>query len=77
MVQINKRFIINYFYLFPPCSHFYQKFLIMTHLGGSGDINKNPGPKRDFPQTVSIDHWNLKSLVTYNFTKSIQKAKCL
>ena len=35
----------------------------------SGDIEKNLGPKKDFSQMFSIDHWNLNSLVTNNFTK--------
>ena len=35
----------------------------------SGDIEKNPGPKKDFSQTFSICHWNLNSLVAHNFTK--------
>ena len=34
-----------------------------------GDIEKNPGPKKDFSQTFSIGHCNLNSLVAYNFTK--------
>ena len=35
----------------------------------SGDIEKNPGPKKDFSQMFSIGHWNLNSLVARNFTK--------
>ena len=35
----------------------------------SGDLEKNPGPKKDFFQTFSIDQWNLNSLVAHNFTK--------
>ena len=35
----------------------------------SRDIEKNPGPKKDFSQTFSIGHWNLNSLVAHNFTK--------
>ena len=39
----------------------------MMHL--SGNIEKNPGPKKDFSHTFSIGHWNLNSLVAHNFTK--------
>ena len=35
----------------------------------SGDIEKNPGPLKDFSQTFSIGHWNLNSLAAHNFTK--------
>ena len=35
----------------------------------SGDIEKNPGLKKDFSQTFSIGHWNLNNLVAHNFTK--------
>ena len=35
----------------------------------SGDIEKNPGPLKDFSQTFSIGHWNLNSLSAHNFTK--------
>ena len=35
----------------------------------SGDIEKNPGPLKDFSQTFFIGHWNLNSLAAHNFTK--------
>ena len=35
----------------------------------SGDTEKNSGPKEDLSQTISIDRWNLNSLVAHNFTK--------
>ena len=35
----------------------------------SGDIEKNPVPKKNFRQIFSIGHWNLNSLVAHNFTK--------
>ena len=37
----------------------------------SGDIEKNPGPLKDFSQTFSIGHWNLNSLGAHNFTKVV------
>ena len=42
-------------------------FLRLMHL--SGDIEKNPGPLKDFSQKFSIGHWNLNSLAAHNFTK--------
>ena len=42
-------------------------FLRLMHL--SGDIEKYPGPLKDFSQKFSIGHWNLNSLAAHNFTK--------
>ena len=35
----------------------------------SGDIEKNPGPKKSLSQMFSIGRWNLNSIVAYNSTK--------
>ena len=35
----------------------------------SGDIEKNPDPKKNFSQKFSIGNWNLNCLVAHNFTK--------
>ena len=35
----------------------------------SSYIEKNPGPEKDFSQTISIGHWNLNSFDADNFTK--------
>ena len=35
----------------------------------SGDIEKNPGPKKGLSQMFSIGRWNLNSIVAYNSTK--------
>ena len=35
----------------------------------SGDVELNPGPKPNTDETFSICHWNLKSLLTYNYNK--------
>ena len=37
----------------------------------SGEVEVNPGPKRNFCQSQSflISHWNLKSLITLSFAK--------
>ena len=69
MVHINKKFLRSCFYLFSSCSYLYHIWLFPRLMHLSGDIEKNPGPKKDFSQTFSIDHWNLNSLVAHNFTK--------
>ena len=35
----------------------------------SGDIEKNPGPKLNSSQKLSICHWNLTSIAAHNFVK--------
>ena len=35
----------------------------------SGDVELNPGPKPNTDETFSICHWNLNSLLTYNYNK--------
>ena len=35
----------------------------------SGDIEENPGPKRNSSQKLSICHWNLNSIAAHNFIK--------
>ena len=68
-VQINEKSLISCFYLFLPCSSLYRLWLFLRLIHLSSDIEKNPGPKKDFYQTFSIGHWNLNSLVAHNFTK--------
>ena len=53
-VQINKKFLISCFYLFSSCSYLFYIWLFprLKHL--IEDIEKNPGPKKDFFQTFSI-----------------------
>ena len=43
----------------------YRIFLILL----SGDVEINPGPKRNTDETFSICHWNLNSLLAYNYNK--------
>ena len=69
MVHINKKFLISSFYLFSSCSYLYHIWLFPRMMHLSGDIEKRPGPKKDFSQTFSIGHWNLNILVAHNFTK--------
>ena len=35
----------------------------------SRDVEKYPGPKKDYSQTFSAGHWNLNSSVAHNFIK--------
>ena len=42
----------------------YTKLLVLI----SGDIETNPGPISSIIQSLSICHWNLNSISTYNFT---------
>ena len=69
MVHINKKFLISCFYLFWSCSYLYHIWLFPRLRRLSGDIEKNPGPKKDFSQMFSIGHWNLNSLLIHDFTK--------
>ena len=71
MLQTNKKYLISCFYFFLLRSYLYHIWLFPRLLRLSGDIKKNPGPETDYSQTFSIiGHWNLNSLVAYNFTKS-------
>ena len=50
MVQINETFLISCVYLLLSCSFLYiWLFMRLKHL--SGDMEKNPGPKKDFSHT--------------------------
>ena len=69
MVNINKKFLISCFYLFVSCSYLYHIWLFLRLMHPSGNIEQNPGPKKNLCQTFSIGHWNLNSLVTQYFTK--------
>ena len=69
MVHINKKFMISCLCLFLSCSNVRHIWLFPRLMHLSGEIEKNPGPKKDFSQTFSIGNWNLNSLVAHNFTK--------
>ena len=69
MVQVNKKYQISCFYLFLPCSYLYHIWLFPRLIHLSGDIEKNPIPKKNFCLMFSIGHWNLNSLVAQNLTK--------
>ena len=41
----------------------------------SGDVETNPGPKRNSTETFSFCHWNLNSISSHNYVKiSLLKA---
>ena len=44
----------------------YCKFLLQL----SGGIELNPGPKTNYCKIISIYHWNLYSITSYNFIKN-------
>ena len=62
MVHINKLS----FHLFLSCSYLYHLCLFPRLMHLSDDIEKDPGPLKDFSQTFSIGHWNLNSFSTHN-----------
>ena len=35
----------------------------------SGDVEINPGPRRSTDKIFSVCHWNLNSLLAYNYNK--------
>ena len=47
MVHINKKCLINCFYLFLSWSYFYHIWLFLRLMYLSGDIDKNPFPKKE------------------------------
>ena len=76
MVQINKKwvtfkFLISYFYLFSSCSYVYHIWLFPRLIHLSGDIEKNPGSKKNFSQRFSSGHWNLNNFnwIAHSFTR--------
>ena len=44
-------------------------WLSLTIIRLSGDIEENPGPKRNSNQSFSICHWNLNSITAHNYLK--------
>ena len=44
-------------------------WLSLTIIRLSGDIEENPGPKRNSNQSFSIFHWNLNSITAHNYLK--------
>ena len=49
------------------CNFLHWLYILLITL--SGDVQLNPGPKRNAAQTLSICHWNLSSTCAHNFAK--------
>ena len=50
-------------------SYNFLRWLYVLLITLSGDVELNPGPKRNTVQTLSICHWNLSSICAHNFAK--------
>ena len=46
-----------------------QLWIYSYRISLSGDIELNPGQKRDINQCFSVCHWNLNSVASHNFSK--------
>ena len=60
-------FIWTLFSTFVSCNLLRWLYILLITL--SGDVELNPGPKRNAAQTFSICHWNLNSICAHNFAK--------
>ena len=60
-------FIWTFFSIFVSYNLLYWLYIFLITL--SGDVELNPGPKREATQTLSICHWNLNSIYAHNFAK--------
>ena len=52
-------FMLNFFVILYFC------YILLTH----GDIEVNPGPKKNSSTSFSFCHWNLNSLIAHNYIK--------
>ena len=50
-------------------SYNFLRWLYVLLITLSGDVELNPGPKRNTVQTLSICHWNLNSICAHEFPK--------
>ena len=50
----------------------YFCYILLTH----GDIEVNPGPKKNCSTSPSFCHWNLKSLTAHNYVKLSSLQAC-
>ena len=46
-----------------------QLWAYSHHISLNGDIELNPGPRRDMNQFFSVCYWNLNSVASHNFSK--------
>ena len=56
MAQINKKLLMNYFYLCLSGTYGYHAWLFLRLIHPRGHTEKNLGPNKDFSQTFSISH---------------------
>ena len=72
--------LISMFEILLFCSHFIKSAFIylliflylFTFLSCHGDIELNPGPRKEKKNSLSVCHWNLNSLSAHNFSKLTQ-----
>jgi len=72
--------LISMFEMLLFCSHFIESAFIylliflylFTFLSCHGDIELNPGPRKEKKNSLSVCHWNLNSLSAHNFSKLTQ-----
>ena len=62
-----KIFIWTLFSTFVSCNLLLWIYILLKTL--SGNVELNPGLKRNAAQTLSICHWNLNSMCAHNFAK--------
>ena len=59
VVEFAFSFLLTFFVILYFC------YILLTH----GDIEVNPGPKKNCSTSPSFCHWNLKSLTAHNYVK--------
>ena len=77
--NLTKNFI-SMFEMLLFCWHYFESAFIylltllylFTFLSRHGDIELNPGPRKEKKNSVSVCHWNLNSLSAHNFSKLTQ-----
>ena len=65
----HKKIIFIWTLFSTPLSCNLIRWLYILLITLSGDVELNPGPKRNAAQTFSICHWNLNSICAHNFAK--------
>ena len=65
----HKKIIFIWTLFSTPLSCNLIRWLYILLITLSGDVELNPGPKRNAVQTFSICHWNLNSICAHNFAK--------
>ena len=67
-------FVWALFSTFVSCNLLGWLYILLITL--RGDVERNPRPKRNAPQTLSICHWNLNSTCAYNFASLKSLCEC-